>query len=250
MIPRIFSPVAMILGAGYGARLRPITLTTPKPLLRIRGEPLLEYHLKNLRTLGYDEVVVNTHYLSEQIHSHVAQQKMMPRVHISHEEELLDTGGGINNALAYFKRPFLSINADVWMTGELHSALHLFMHKFDPQAHDVLLFLLPREKILGHEGSGDFFCMPHDRINSSVGEERVIPQFRGDEKNAPFVYSGIQILSPKLFEKYVKNTAFSIINVWKKTVSARRLHAFIYEGKETWFDTGTQRGFSLANETS
>lgn len=226
---------AMILAAGFGKRLAPLTDHIPKPLLRVGDQSLLDYHQTILKDMGFSEVVINTHYLAEKISHHVQNFPIL-RSHITFEKEILDTGGGIKNACAHFQKPFLSINADAFTTGDMKGVLTDFLHNFNPKTTDVLLLLIPTEHMRGYEGKGDFYR-----------EDDNTPHFRGDHSTAPYVYSGIQILNPTLFGDMPLET-FSIKKIWEKALLQRRCHTALVKESILWFDTGTLDGFRLANE--
>lgn len=226
---------AMILAAGFGKRLAPLTNDTPKPLLKVGDQSLLDYHQNILKNMGFTEVVINTHYLAEKISRHIQNFPVL-RSHLTFEKEILDTGGGIKNACTYFKKPFLSINADAFTTGNLQSVLVNFLNAFNPQTTDVLLLLIPTTQMQGYEGSGDF----------DIDDDNT-PVFRGNAVAAPYTYAGIQILNPVLFND-MPFESFSVIKIWEKALLQKRCHVSVVKEPMSWFDTGTLDGFHLANK--
>ena len=226
---------AMILAAGFGKRLAPLTNDTPKPLLKVGDQSLLDYHQNILKNMGFTEVVINTHYLAEKISHHIQNLPVL-RSHLTFEKEILDTGGGIKNACDYFKNPFLSINADAFTTGDMKVVLTHFLNEFNPKTTDVFLLLLPTEQMEGYEGSGDF----------DIGNDNT-PVFRGNAPTAPYIYTGIQILTPALCDD-MPLESFSVIKVWEKALLQQRCHVSVVKEPMPWFDTGTLDGFHLANK--
>lgn len=235
-IPENLSKKAMILAAGFGKRLAPLTHDTPKPLLKIGETTLLDYHRNILKSMGFEEAVINTHYLGDQITKHLHQHPFL-KSQVSFEKDILDSGGGIKNVVSHFDKPFLCINADVFTTGPLEQVLVEFIETFDTHTTDVFLLLIKREDILGYESTGDFF----------VDGDR--PELKKNRESAPFVYTGIQILNPRFFDDFPL-TSFSIKKIWESAMAEERCHAHVVKESMTWFDTGTHEGFALANTYS
>ena len=148
---------AMVLAAGYGQRMRPLTLTRPKPLVEVAGKPLIDYGMAHLRAAGVARAVVNVHYLPEQIEAWAAHQKN-PAVTISDERgEILDTGGGIARALPLLgEEPFFVLNSDSFWVDEGEPALDRLRAAWDDARMDCLLLLSPLDRTVGYDGKGDF----------------------------------------------------------------------------------------------
>lgn len=203
---------AMILAAGLGKRMRPLTDTLPKPLISVAGKTMLQRAFEHLHDVGIFHIVVNTYYLGPLIEQSVPSNTL-----ISREDVLLETGGGIQKALPLLgKEAFFTINGDgIWSD----SKSLLEMDKvWDDSKMDALLLLIPRERAHGYRGSGDFFL-------SSEGTLRR-PE-KGEE--APFVYIGIQLVSPRLFEDAPEG-AFSLNILWDQAMEKGRLYGHIHKG--------------------
>lgn len=212
----------MVLAAGYGKRLRPLTNHTPKPLIPIRGRPLLDYVLTQLQQAGIDKIVVNTHHLATQIHDYL---RAYPSVIISHEEMLLDTGGGVAKALPHFQeQPFVLINADTYWQDTAVTAIQQLREQWDEIKMDALLLLVRRPTDAS---------VPGDYFLESTG--RLI--YRGQQSIAPYIYPGLAILRPRLFEG-VPSGPFKIVDVcFHKAQAQGRLYGHVHQG--FWADVGT-----------
>ena len=177
---------AMVLAAGLGTRMRPLTDTMPKPLVRVAGKPLIDHVLDRLADAGVEKAVVNVHHFAEQLIGHLAQ-RARPRIAISDERGLLlGTGGGVRKALPELgDGPFFHINSDtIWIDGVKPNLARL-AEAFDPAAMDALLLLSPTTGSIGYAGRGDFAMAPDGRLTR-----------RGDRNTVEFVYSGAAILRP------------------------------------------------------
>ncbi len=179
----------MVLAAGRGERMRPITDRLPKPLCEVAGQPMIDSILDRLARFGVETAVVNTHHLAERIERHLAARSR-PRIVISREPELLDTGGGVHNALSRLgDRAFFVCNGDVcWLDGRV-SVFERLAAGWDEGQMDALLLLEPTALAFGYDGPGDFVMDPLGRLRR-----------RGEREVAPFAFAGIQILHPRLFE--------------------------------------------------
>ncbi|MDF3033595.1 MAG: Nucleotidyl transferase [Alphaproteobacteria bacterium] len=227
---------AMVLAAGEGRRLRPLTERTPKPLIQVGGKTMLDHALDQLAAVGVSRCVVNTHHLADQIQAHL-KGRTYPEIIVSHEPDLLDTGGGITKALPYFKEhPFFVLNADIWWQDGHHSCLSHLNTLWDSEKMDALLLLVPLENAIGYQGTGDYFLRPDGRA-----------QYRGNEPTAPYVFSGIRILHPRLLADQ-KVHAFSIIPFFHKAESEGRLYGMIYGGR--WGDMGTLESLKAVHEAA
>lgn len=216
---------AMVLAAGEGRRLRPLTDHTPKPLIRVGNKTMLDHALDALEKVGVTHCVVNTYHLGNQIETHL-KNRTSPKILISPETELLDTGGGIVKALPHFKdQPFFVLNADIWWKDRNHSALEELEKMWDSKKMDALILLMPREKAIGFEGPGDYFLKENGQI-----------YHRGQEATAPYIFSGIRILNPRLLEGE-EVRPFSIMPRFHQAEKEGRLYGLVYDGE--WGDIGT-----------
>lgn len=222
---------AMVLAAGEGRRLRPLTETTPKPLIPIAGVTMLDHALDQLAYAGVEKCVVNTYYLASQIHHHVKNRKA-PQIIISHEKELLNTGGGIVNALPHFKgQPFFVLNADIWWRDLHGSCLQQLYDFWNSDDMDALLLLTPKEQGIGFEGRGDYDLMPDGKLI-----------YRGDKDTAPYIHNGIRILHPRLFANQNVH-AFSMMTSLHQAEKNGRLYGLVFEGE--WGDIGTLESLGI-----
>ncbi len=220
LVPRINQ--AMILAAGIGKRLQPLTLTTPKPLIDLKGKPLIQHALDRLQSMNIPKIIVNTHYLADQIHAYLDDKNVI----ISHEQDILETGGGVLNALPHFDHtPILCLNSDIWWHENQDHILTDLEATWDDSTMDVLLVLIHKKDTLNFAGSGDF----------TWDQATLTPQFR-EQETAPYVYTGIQILHPRAFDGQASG-AFSLVDTYRKAASTHRLKAIILNGQ--WSDVGT-----------
>ena len=217
---------AMVLAAGLGTRMRPLTDTRPKPLIAVAGKALLDHVLDRLADAGVERAVVNVHYLAEQIIAHTAGRPK-PRVAISDERGLLlGTGGGVVKALGELgTAPFFHINSDtIWIDGVTPNLTRL-TQAFDAATMDALLLLAPTTGSIGYAGRGDFAMAPDGRLNR-----------RAEREVAPFVYAGAAILSPAMF-KDAPRGEFSLTDLFDRAADVGRLHGLRLEG--LWMHVGT-----------
>jgi N-acetyl-alpha-D-muramate 1-phosphate uridylyltransferase len=203
---------AMIMAAGYGTRMRPLTNTLPKPLVKVRGRALIDHVIDRLIAVGITTIVVNVHYMGEQIVSHLAARKDVEIIISDETDNLLDSGGGIFKALPHFKgEPFFHANADtVWVEGASR-ALPRLVEAWNPETMDALMLLASTVTTVCYDGRGDFMMDADGRL-SRVPEGRV----------SPFVWMSIEILHPRLFDG-VTETKFSINPLWNKAIAKGRL---------------------------
>jgi N-acetyl-alpha-D-muramate 1-phosphate uridylyltransferase len=218
---------AMVLAAGLGTRLRPLTDAVPKPLVELNGRTLLDHAIDRLALAGVEQIVVNTHYLAAMIADRLSA-RVEPRVEISEEAELLDTGGGVARALPSLGEAFFVVNADVfWLDGR-DSALLRLAQAFDPGAMDAVLLLQRTVSAIGYDGSGDYLL-------DSAGR----PRRRRKREIAPYLFAGIQLLHRRLFEG-ITDPVFSLIRLFDRAEQAGRLHAIVHDGE--WYHIGTPAG--------
>ena len=224
---------AMVLAAGLGKRMRPLTDTLPKPLVAVAGKPLLDHVLDRLTDAGVEHAVVNVHYLGEKIVDHL-KPRDRPKIAISDETGvLLETGGGVVKALPLLgDAPFYHINSDtIWIDGVKPNLARL-AEAFDPARMDALLLLAPTAGSIGYDGRGDFAMTPDGVL------ER-----RGERAVAPFVYAGAAILSPRLFDGAPQG-AFSLTVLFDRAIEAGRLFGLRLEG--LWMHVGTPKAIGEA----
>jgi MurNAc alpha-1-phosphate uridylyltransferase len=217
---------AMVLAAGLGQRMRPLSDNKPKPLVEVAGKPLIDHVLDRLAAAGVERAVVNVHYRAEQIIEHVAPRKR-PQITISDERGvLLGTGGGVVKALPLLGRePFLHMNSDtIWIDG-VKPNLDRLAQAFDPARMDALLLLAPTTGSIGYSGRGDFLIGADGRL-----------QARGERDVAPFVYAGAAILAPALFQN-APDGEFPLTQLFKRAQEHGRLHGLRLEG--LWMHVGT-----------
>jgi len=221
----------MVLAAGLGTRMRPLTNDKPKPLIEAAGRTLLDRALDRVEEIGVTRAVVNLHYFPDMMRAHL-DQRDTPEISYSDEtDQLLETGGGIVRALPLLgDNPFVAINSDnIWL-GE--RSLSPLLEMWQPDKMDVLLLLVPVENAIGYTRSGDF---------SLDDESRLIR--RGDAPNAPLVFSGAQIINPAVFAD-APSGPFSLNVVWDQIIRARRAFGVLHRGG--WCDVGTPDGLHLA----
>lgn len=217
---------AMVLAAGLGTRMYPLTQTTPKPLLEVAGRPLIDHVLDRLAAAGVERAIVNVHHFADQIERHLANRRR-PAVVISDERGvLLGTGGGVVRALGELgPDPFFHVNSDtIWVEG-VRPNLERLAATFDAGRMDALLLLAATATSIGYEGRGDFSMMADGRLRS-----------RPERDVVPFVYAGAAILSPALFAD-APSGAFSLTTLFERAARASRLYGLRLEG--TWMHVGT-----------
>jgi len=225
---------AMILAAGLGERMRPLTNDLPKPLIPVAGQPLIDSILDRLTAVAVSEVVVNLHHLGEKLERHLTS-RARPRIAFSREAVRLETGGGVRQALPLLGAdPFYVINGDVcWLDGVI-PALDRLAAAWRDEAMDALLLLQPTATAFGYDGRGDFLL-------DSWGRARR----RGEREVAPFVFAGVQILHPRLFDGTPEG-AFSLNLVYDKAAADGRLYGVRHDGE--WFHIGTPQGLRHVEE--
>lgn len=218
---------AMVLAAGLGKRMRPLTATRPKPLVEVAGKPLLDHVLDRLRAVGIKRAVVNTHYLADAVAAHLKDEAQDLEILISDEtSELLETGGGVTKALPLIEdETFLIVNSDnLWVDGPI-DAIRLLEERWEETKMDALLLVVPLANAHCHNGTGDF------RMDALGHLTR-----RAPGKPAPFVYTGVQIVSRRLFQD-APDGAFSMNVLWNRAIAENRVFGLVHEG--LWFDVGT-----------
>lgn len=224
--PRVPSH-AMVLAAGLGTRMRPITLTLPKPLVRAAGRTLLDWALDRLEEAGVTRAVVNTHHLGEQIEAHLKNHSR-PAITCVAEDPILETGGGVQNALPHLgDAPFFVCNADnLWLDGKNEpSALTRLAAAWDDARMDALLLLYDPACALGYDGPGDF----------TIDDGGRLTRRREGDADA-LVFTGVQILHPRLFDG-APGGVYSLNRLYDRALAAGRLYGLAHTG--AWFHVGT-----------
>lgn len=232
-VPAEVPHTAMIMAAGLGKRMRPLTATRPKPLIEVNGKALLDHVLEKLRLAGVKKVVVNVHYLADALEAHLMSRDHGVEVVISDERDLLlETGGGLVRAAPLIDSdPFLALNSDnLWIDGPADT-LKLLASHWDDSKMDALLLLVPQARALNHRGMGDFHMDSTGRI-------------RRREKShvAPFVFTGIQIVSKRLLRD-APDGPFSTNILWDRAIEEGRCFGAVHQG--LWFDVGTPQSIQL-----
>ncbi len=226
---------AMVFAAGLGTRLQPLTLHTPKPLIEVGGQALLDHTLQRFQQAGVHDIIVNTHYLAEQVNAHVARRFADLHVTFSHEDPILETGGGIVKVLAHFDgEPFFSANSDTIWIDQGASALERLAQAFDAERMDALLLLHPLERAVGYRGPGNF----------GLDGDGILTR----PPSAPYVFTGLQILHPRLFQGR-SAVPFSLRELYlaaqRPDGKLARMHGLIHEGD--WVHVGSPEELAEAN---
>ena len=219
------SDTAMVLAAGMGKRMRPLTATTPKPLVRVAGKPLIDHALDRMADAGIARAVVNVHYLADALEAHV-KERAAPTVVISDErEQLLETGGGMVKAADLLPDTFFSCNSDnIWLDGPVNAFTEL-SDQWDDDRMDALLLMVPHKGAFNYRGKGDFHLDSHGRVSR-----------RRSGRIAPYIYSGIQLLSKRLLRDAPEGP-FSTNVLWTRAMEEGRLFGHAFTG--SWFEVGT-----------
>jgi MurNAc alpha-1-phosphate uridylyltransferase len=223
----------MVMAAGLGKRMRPLTATKPKPLIEVAGKSLLDHVLDHLSAAGVTKVVVNVHYLADAVEAHLASRAHGLEVAISDERaQLLETGGGLIRAEPLIDAdPFLAINSDnFWVDGPADT-LKLLASHWDEERMDALLLLVPLARAGNHRGTGDFHMDRTGRLRR-----------REKSRVAPFVFTGIQMLSKRLLRD-APDGPFSTNILWNRAIEEGRCFGAVHQG--LWFDVGTPRAIPL-----
>lgn len=222
---QLASDTAMILAAGLGKRMRPLTASQPKPLVRVAGKALIDHALDRLKDAGIAKAVVNVHYLADALEAHVLA-RAAPQVTVSDERALLlETGGGMVKALPKLPDPFFALNADnIWLDGP-KSAFHDLSRRWNPDEMDALLLVVPHARAMNFNGPGDFHMDPLGRLSR-----------RRPGRIAPFIYTGIQLVSHRLMRDAPQGP-FSTNLLWNRAMEEGRLYGISFTG--LWFEVGT-----------
>ena len=218
----------MVLAAGFGTRLKPLTDTMPKPLIPVAGRCMLDRALDRLEEAGVRNLVVNAHYLADMIALHLSKR---PDIMLSCEDTILETGGGVARALPYLGNdPFFVVNGDIiWTDGQGEPALRRLANVWDDARMDALLLLHPIGSAYGYDEEGNFFYPPL--------------RWRKDGEIAPYVFAGVQVLHPRLFADAPEG-AFSLRELYHRAYDRGRLAVLVHDGG--WYHVGTP---AALNET-
>ncbi|MBX7492834.1 nucleotidyltransferase family protein [Qipengyuania sp. 1NDW9] len=233
---KLVSDTAMMMAAGLGKRMRPLTATTPKPMVRVAGKPLIDRALDRLEDAGVDKAVVNVHYLAETIEAHIKSRKA-PAVTFSDERELLlETGGGMVKAqqAGLLPDPFFACNADsIWLDGPRNAFADLSA-AWDPDRMDALLLVVTHARAHNFDGTGDFYMDGAGRL------KRKLPG-----RIAPFIYTGIQLVSHRLLRDAPEGK-FSTNILWDRAIEEDRLFGVAFTGM--WYEVGTPQHIKPTEE--
>lgn len=228
------SDTAMVMAAGLGKRMRPLTASQPKPLVRVAGKPLIDHALDRLDEAGVTRAVVNVHYLADALEAHL-RERAKPQIVISNErEELLETGGGMLKAKGELPDPFFSLNSDnIWLDGP-KNAFQDLSRRWKPDEMDALLLLVPHSQARNFDGPGDFYMDPRGRLSR-----------RRAARIAPFIFTGIQLVSHRLLRDAPEGK-FSTNILWNRAIEEGRLFGTGFTG--TWFEVGTPQAIRPTEE--
>ncbi|WP_336986664.1 nucleotidyltransferase family protein [Altererythrobacter aquiaggeris] len=224
------SDTAMVMAAGIGKRMRPLTASQPKPMVRVAGKPLVDHTLDRLAEAGVAKVVLNVHYLADALEAHVAA-RIAPTVEISDERDmLLETGGGMIKARGRLPDPFFCLNSDnIWLDGP-RSAFADLSARWNPDEMDALLLVVPHARAANFRGKGDFHLGPLGQITR-----------RRSGRIAPYIYTGIQLVSHRLLRDAPEGR-FSTNILWERAIGEQRLFGIAFTG--IWFEVGTPQSIA------
>lgn len=231
----LVSDTAMVMAAGLGTRMLPLTANTPKPLIEVGGKKLIDYMIEHLADAGIEKAVVNVHYLPDQVEAYLSTRQH-PSVTFSDERDLLlETGGGMVKAWrsGLLPDPFYCLNSDnIWIDGPRNTLLDL-SDAWDAARMDALLLLVPRERAFEHRGKGDFHLEADGRLRRRAR----------DEDSAPYIFIGAQIASHRLLRDAPEGP-FSTNVLWDRALAEGRLYGVVHAGE--WFDLGTPEAIAPA----
>jgi MurNAc alpha-1-phosphate uridylyltransferase len=227
---------AMILAAGFGTRMRPLTDDRPKPMVELDSRPMIDHILERLAKAGIERTIVNLHYQADILENHLKQRTIKPAILFSNERHaILDTGGGVRQALSLLgDQPFLLHNSDsVWIEHQTGNLSRLIAHN-NPDTMDALLLMAPVKTSLGYDGPGDFFIENDGRLRR-----------RNPNESSPNVFTGVSILHPRLFTNSPQG-AFSLNILWDRAIDKGRVFGLPFKG--TWMHVGTPQALTQAEE--
>ena len=222
---KLASDTAMVMAAGLGKRMRPLTATMPKPMVRVAGKPLIDHTLDRLADAGVARAVVNVHYLADALEAHVVG-RANPKVTISDERDaLLETGGGMVKAQGLLPDPFFCLNSDnIWLDGPRNAFADLSM-LWDAERMDALVMVVPHKRAANFDGPGDFHLDAAGKVSR-----------RQPGRIAPFIYTGIQLVAQRLLRDAPEGK-FSTNILWNRAIEEGRLYGLPFTGE--WFEVGT-----------
>ena len=223
---------AFILAAGFGRRLMPLTKNIPKPLVEINRKPMIDYIFDALTTIGINKIYINTHYQHKKMLEFI-ERKEISNIHISHESRLLDTGGGIKNAIdTNTTQAILIINCDAILLNNFSNLLQDLLKQFNPDKMDALLAFSPPKNAVGYSGNGDFI----------VAEDGIVIDTDRSDK---MVFMGISVLNTKTLE-LINSDTFSLVEIWSKLIKKRTCYGIVFEN--IWYHAGNIEAIKLANQ--
>jgi len=222
---KLASDTAMVLSAGLGKRMRPLTATQPKPLVRVAGKSLIDHALDKLDAAGIAKAVVNVHYLADALEGHFKARRKGPQVTVSDERaQLLETGGGMVKAAPLLPETFFCLNSDnIWLDGP-EDVFHELSRAWDEERMDALLLVVSHPSAMNYRGEGDFHLDAVGHVSR-----------RKQGRVAPFIYSGIQIVSKRLLRDAPEGP-FSTNLLWNRAIEEGRLFGITHTG--LWFEVG------------
>lgn len=221
----LISDTAMVMAAGMGKRMRPLTASQPKPLVRVAGKPLIDHTLDRLTEAGVSRAIVNVHYLADALEAHL-QSRKSPQITVSDERAaLLETGGGMIKAKEHLPDPFYCLNSDnIWLNGP-RDAFRDLSERWNPEEMDALLLVVPHTRASNFRGAGDFYMDGRGLLSRSQ-----------PSRIAPFIYTGIQLASHRLLRD-APDGKFSTNILWNRAIEEGRLFGLAFNGQ--WFEVGT-----------
>lgn len=227
---------AMILAAGLGTRMRPLTNDRPKPLVTVDGRALLDHAIDRLKAVGVTTFVVNVHYKAEMVIAHLKDRRDGTFIIQDERDVILDTGGALKRALPHFgNEAFFTHNSDsIWLES-WGSNLERMIRHWDDRAMDCLMLLAATHSSLGYDGAGDFTMDPEGRLS-----RRQAPRV------APFAWPGVQIIHPRLVARGPAIDVFSTNRLWDIAIAEGRLHGIRLDGK--WMHIGTPEARAEAED--
>jgi MurNAc alpha-1-phosphate uridylyltransferase len=224
----------MVMAAGLGKRMRPLTASRPKPMIMVGGKALIDHSLDKLAEAGVAKAVVNIHYLGDAIEAHLAQRRAPTTVISDERDALLETGGGMVKAKRLLPDPFFCVNSDnVWLDGP-RNVFRELSAAWLPERMDALLMVVRHPQAHHHEGKGDFHLDPLGRISR-----------RRPGRVAPYIYMGIQLISHRLLRDAPPG-AFSTNLLWSRAIAEGRLYGVVHTGE--WFEVGTPQAIAPTEE--
>ena len=227
--------VAIVLSAGFGKRMLPLTRSLPKPLIEVNGQTLIDYAINHLEVGGIQKVVVNLHYLGKKIERHLSKRRGV-KIYFSWEKDFpLETGGGVKNALPFLgERPFWVVNSDsIWLNGPYDMMLRMGSI-WDEEKMDVLVLLHSTVESYGYDGKGDFFLSPDGKVRR-----------REESEVSPWLFTGVQIIHPRVFKRS-GNGAFSLNQIYDNAMRDSKIFGIVHDGE--WFHVGSPDGHAKAEK--